>query len=173
VHSLQVTVAGSPAVDLHYRKGYLDPRSDRSKLSTSALSEFVWSPLEANGIGMGAHVQKTGAGIEVALRIDARSIAVQPNGDHWAGELDLLLAQIDDKGKQTATVADTLKLDLDQAAHEKVEREGLLYTRSIQRSTKAAALRVIVRDTATGAMGSLTAPMGCNCLKTLGGSMPH
>jgi len=49
-------------------------------------------------------------------------------------------------------------MEFRQPNYERVQQEGLLYHRLIPRDLKASELRVIVRDAATGALGSITAP---------------
>jgi len=42
--------------------------------------------------------------------------------------------------------------------YDRVQREGLTYHRVLPRNSQATEVRVVVRDTATGALGSVTAP---------------
>ena len=116
------------------------------------------SPLDANGIGLRATVRLTGAGFDLNLRVDPKSIQLDPQGDRWAGKLDLLFVEMDPHGKQIYGVDDTLSMELRQPNYERLQQEGLLYHRLIPRDVKASELRVIVRDAATGALGSITAP---------------
>ena len=136
MHSLKVTLAGHPSAALHYRTGYLDVQTDNPKLSAAALADAVWSPLEANGIGLRAEITQTGAALDLNLYIDPGA----------QGKLDLVLVQLDARGKQTAGLADT-------------SPPLPLYQHKLTLSPKSVALRMIVRDPATGAMGSVTVPL--------------
>ena len=159
-HTLKVKLMEFPHLDLRYRHGYLDqtaPAQDE-KLRRAALADSVVSPLDANGIGLRATVRLTGAGFDLNLRVDPKSIQLDPQGDRWAGKLDLLFVEMDAHGKQVYGVDDTLSMELRQPNYERLQQEGLLYHRLIPRDVKASELRVIVRDTATGALGSITAP---------------
>jgi len=159
-HTLKVKLADFPHMDLRYRRGYLDqtaPAQDE-KLRRAALADSVVSPLDANGIGLRATVRLTGAGFDLNLRVDPKSIQLDPQGDRWAGKLDLLFVEMDAHGKQVYGVDDTLSMEFRQPNYERVQQEGLLYHRLIPRDLKASELRVIVRDAATGALGSITAP---------------
>ena len=159
-HTLKVKLMEFPHLDLRYRHGYLDqtaPAQDE-KLRRAALADSVVSPLDANGIGLRATVRLTGAGFDLNLRVDPKSIQLDPQGDRWAGKLDLLFVEMDPHGKQVYGVDDTLSMEFRQPNYERVQQEGLLYHRLIPRDVKASELRVIVRDTATGALGSITAP---------------
>jgi VWFA-related protein len=159
-HTLKVKLADFPHMDLRYRRGYLDqtaPAQDE-KLRRAALADSVVSPLDANGIGLRATVRLTGAGFDLNLRVDPKSILLDPQGDRWAGKLDLLFVEMDPHGKQIYGVDDTLSMEFRQPNYDRVQQEGLLYHRVVPRDPKASELRVIVRDAATGALGSITAP---------------
>jgi VWFA-related protein len=159
-HTLKVKLTDFPRLNLRYRRGYLDlnapPQDERQR--RAALADSVYSPMDANGIGLRASLRQTAAGIEVTLQVDPKSILLEPNGDHWAGKLDLLFVQKEPHGKQVAGVDDTLSMELSQPNYNRVEQDGLQYRKTIARDSQASELRVVVRDAATGAVGSITAP---------------
>jgi VWFA-related protein len=160
-HNLKVKLVDFPHLDLRYRKGYLDqstPPQDEG-LRRAALRDAVLSPMDANGIGLGANVHETSAGFDVTLRVDPKSILLDPQGDRWAGKLDLLFVEKDAHGAQTYGVDDTMSMDLRQQNYDRVQREGLIYHRVLPRTDKASEIRVVVRDASTGAVGSITAPL--------------
>jgi len=160
-HNLKVKLVDFPHLDLRYRKGYLDqstPPQDEG-LRRAALRDAVLSPMDANGIGLGANVHETSAGFDVTLRVDPKSILLEPQGDRWAGKLDLLFVEKDAHGAQTYGVDDTMSMDLRQQNYDRVQREGLIYHRVLPRTDKASEIRVVVRDASTGAVGSITAPL--------------
>jgi VWFA-related protein len=159
-HKLKVALVDFPHLDLRYRRGYLDqmaPAQDE-KLRRAALADSVVSPLDANGIGLRATVRLTGAGFDLTLRVDPKSISLDPQGDRWVGRLDLLFVEVDPHGKQTYGIDDSLSMELRQQNYDRVQQEGLMYHRVIPGELKASELRVVVRDAATGAIGSITAP---------------
>jgi hypothetical protein len=49
-------------------------------------------------------------------------------------------------------------MELSQPNYDRVQKDGLMYHRVIPRTAQASELRVVVRDAATGALGSVTAP---------------
>jgi len=162
-HNLKVKLADVPGLShlqLRYRKGYLDqktPPQDEG-LRHAALGDAVWSPMDANGIGLLARVKETSGNLEVTLRIDPKSILLDPHGDQWAGKLDLLFVEKDEHGAQTYDLDVTLALDLKKQNYDRLQQEGLIYRRVFPRTGKASEIRVIVRDASTGAVGSVTAP---------------
>src|SRR5580658_398120 len=160
-HNLKVKVVDFPHVDLRYRKGYLDqstPPQDEG-VRRAALHDAVLSPMDANGIGLRAKVHQTGAGFDVTLRVDPKSIMLDPQGDRWVGKLDLLFVEKDAHGVTTNGVDDTLSMDLKQANYERVQQEGLMYHRVLPPAGNPSEVRVVVRDASTGAVGSITAPL--------------
>ena len=160
-HNLKVKLVDFPHLDLRYRKGYVDqstPPQDEG-LRRQALRDAVLSPMDANGIGLRANVHQTSAGFDVTLRVDPKTIQLDPQGDRWAGKLDLLFVEKDAHGAQTYGVDDTLSLELKQQNYDRVEKEGLMYHRVLPGTGQAKEIRVVVRDTSTGAVGSITASL--------------
>jgi VWFA-related protein len=159
-HDLKVKLIDFPHLDLRYRKGYVDqstPPQDEG-LRRAALRDAVLSPMDANGIGLRAQVQETSAGFDLTLRVDPKSILLDPQGDRWAGKLDLLFVEKDKHGAQTYGVDDTLSLELKQQNYDRVQQEGLMYHRVLPKTGQSSEVRVVVRDASTGAVGSVTAP---------------
>jgi VWFA-related protein len=159
-HDLKVKLVDLPHMELRYRTGYLDqstPPQDEG-LRHAALGDAVWSPMDANGIGLRASVQQTSDNLEVTLRVDPKSILLDPQGDRWAGKLDLLFVEKDAHGAQTYDLDVTLSLGLKKQNYDRLQQEGLIYRRVLPRTGMASEVRVIVRDASTGAVGSVTAP---------------
>jgi VWFA-related protein len=160
-HNLKVKLVDFPHLDLRYRKGYLDqstPPQDEG-LRRAALRDAVLSPMDANGVGLRASVRQTSAGYDVTLRVDPKSILLDPQGDRWAGKLDLLFVEKDAHGVQTYGVDDTLSMELKQQNYERVQKEGLMYHRVLPQTGAASEIRVVARDASTGAVGSVTAQL--------------
>jgi VWFA-related protein len=160
-HNLKVKLADFPHLDLRYRKGYVDqstPPQDEG-LRRAALHDAVLSPMDANGIGLRANVHATSAGFDVTLRVDPKSIVLDPQGDRWAGKLDLVFVEKDAHGAQTYGVDDTLSMELKQQNYDRVQQEGLLYHRVLPRTPAGSEMRLVVRDASTGAIGSITASL--------------
>jgi len=158
-HNLKVKLTDFPHLELRYRKGYVDqstPPQDEG-LRRAALRDAVLSPMDANGIGLRAQVKETGGDLDLTLRVDPKSIVLDPQGDRWAGKLDLLFVEKDKHGAQTYGVDDTLSLELRRENYDRVQQEGLMYHRVLPRTGGASEMRVVVRDASTGAVGSVTA----------------
>jgi VWFA-related protein len=161
-HELKLKV-DRPGVNLRYRKGYFDfseqPQDEKTR--QTELRDAVWSPMEASGIGLTVQAQPDASkpkSMNVFVKIDPRGISLQHQGDRWDGRLDLLFVQKDDRGGQYNGVSDTMELRLLQANYEKVSKDGLIYKKTIELASQASALRVVVRDAASGTVGTVTVP---------------
>jgi hypothetical protein len=97
--------------------------------------------------------------LEVTLKVDHSEISLEQQADRWVGRLDVLFVQRDDHGKEFSGVNDTLSLNLHQALYDRMTKEDLVYSKVIPRAAQATMLRLVVRDAASGALGSLTVPL--------------
>ena len=70
----------------------------------------------------------------------------------------MLFVQKDDRGGQFNGLSDTMELQLLQPNYEKVSKEGLVYKKTIEMASQANQLRVVVRDAASGTVGTVTVP---------------
>ena len=163
-HKIEVDTPGRSGVKLRYRKGYFDipekPQDDNSR--RAELQDAVWSPIDASALGISATVRKSAtdpASMDIVLKIDHAAISLQPEQARWLGRLDILLVQRDDQGKEFGGVDDTVSLNLTQDTYNKFVSDDLTYHRVVARAGGAKLLRIVVRDAASGAMGSVTVPL--------------
>ena len=159
-HELKVKLAEFPHAELRYRRGYIDqtaPPQDENRRH-AALGDAVWSPMDANGIGLRAAVERGPNGFDIALRVDPGSILFDPQGDRWAGKVDLLFVQKDAHGNELTGVLDTVSMDLKRPNYDEIQKNGMRYHRVIPPAAGASVLRVIARDASTGAVGSISVP---------------
>ena len=162
-HEIKLSVR-RPGVNLRYRKGYFDlperPQDDKTR--KAELRDAVWSPLDASALGLIVQAVPTGGppnGLDVAIKLERNGIGLEPRGERWLGRLDFLFVQKDDRGREYNGVSDTLELRLLQPNYEKLGRDGLVYRKAVTRALEAKTLRVVVRDAASGSIGSVTIPL--------------
>ena len=164
-HKIEVRLPEHGELKLRYRKGYFDlgERPQNDQVRKAELRAAVWSPLDASALGLVGRVRpapsKPGS-LEVMLKVDHSEISLEEQADRWVGRLDILFVQRDDHGKEFNGVNDTLNLNLHQTLHDRLTKEDLVYNKVIPRATQATVLRLVVRDAASGALGSLTVPLG-------------
>ena len=162
-HKITVRVAGRSDVQIRYRKGYVDESTSASdpKRRTKDLQDAVWSPIDATAVALTAHATSSlpAGSCDLALSIDVRGLSLEQDGSRTAGRFDLGVIQKNQEGEQFDWIEEGLDLQLTPEAYERVLRDGLLYRRRITLNPRATVLRVIVRDTASGNVGSLTIPI--------------
>ena len=161
-HEIKLSVA-RPGVNLRYRKGYFDlaerPQDDKTR--KAELRDAVWSPLDSSALALIVQAVPTGppSALDVAVRIERSGISLEPRGDRWVGRLDVLFVQKDDRGREYQGKSDVLEMNLLQPNYEKLTRDGLIYRKVIERAPQAKTLRVVVRDAASGSIGSVSIPL--------------
>jgi len=152
-----------PDVELHYRRGYFAQPDEPGEAwyREQVLNASLWNPVDATGMRLTVVVtQSPAGGLDLALQIDASDIAFQSNGERRECALDVWLVQLDGQEKQMKTTARTNNLSLDQATFDKVKQvNGLALAEHLNPEPEAALLRVLVRDVASGQLGSLTVPL--------------
>jgi hypothetical protein len=96
--------------------------------------------------------------LNMAVEVEPKSISLEPQGDRWAGRLDILFIQKNDKGQQFDGVDETVSLNLTRENYDKLVQHGFVFRKSVNMSAQAKMVRIIVRDAPSGAMGSVTIP---------------
>ena len=66
--------------------------------------------------------------------------------------------QTDEKGGEDEVRIQTVPVELSQEAYEEAMKQGLIVKKTIQRKQAAIALRVVVRDAASGNLGRVMIP---------------
>jgi VWFA-related protein len=152
-----------PGVDLRYRRGYFAQPDEPGDAwyREQVLNAALWNPVDTTGMRLTVAVTPSAAGgLDLALQIDASDIAFQSNGQKRDCALDVWLVQLDANEKQIKTRARTNNLSLDPATFDKVKQvNGLALAEHLNPEPEATLLRVLVRDVATGKLGSLTVPL--------------
>jgi VWFA-related protein len=152
-----------PGVNVRYRKGYLalGPASQDPKARNDELASAVWSPLDATGLPVNARVdfveKPDPNSVHVLVQVDPSGLTIEAKDGRYVGKVDVIMVQKDDRGAQVGKSSnDTLDLNLKPETYEKVLKQGLAYQKTFPRESSASTLRLVVRDSATGAIGSLT-----------------
>lgn len=160
-HRVKIGV-NRPGVTLRYREGYVDeagsPRVPQTR--KAELDEAFRSPIDANAILLKAALKPAPEGwVNLDLRIDLATLQLLPENDRHSGEFDILVLQRNETGQTFGRVNDTVMMNFREATYRKLIEEGVPYQRTILIDPKATVLRAVVRDAATGNIGSLTIPV--------------
>jgi hypothetical protein len=101
-------------------------------------------------------IRKAAAGrLDLALQLEPRDIALQHKQDKWECRLDIWLVQLDHKEHHLNTDARTNNLALDRLFGAIRERSAVV----VHGDGAEMLLRILVRDVASGALGSVTVPL--------------
>lgn len=161
-HKLDLRV-NRPDAELRYRRGYFAQPDEPSEgwYREQVLNASIWNPIDSTGLRLTVALSgQSAAALDLALQIEAGDIYFQTKGDRQECALDVWFVQLDQRERQIKTSAKTNNLSLDAATFERVKKvNGLALAEVLHPAPEAVLLRVLVRDVATGRIGSLTVPL--------------
>jgi hypothetical protein len=97
----------------------------------------------------------------VRLMVDSSGIGFAQAGEYMKGKLDVFLVQKNDRGNQFNGTDDKIELTLNKDQYAKAMQSGaiILPDRAVPLVPQASQLRIVVRDDASGTLGSVTVPL--------------
>lgn len=147
------------ALELHYRSGYL---ATKAELPISApqrtLAELMEYPIDSTGIGLAAQatheILRTNL-YDVQITVDLHDVTLDRKGGHSIGKLDVAISSPSSEG---TIKAGKVAIDLTDDQLASALDNGLNFVfKGVE--SGASGIRILVRDTATGAAGSLRVPI--------------
>jgi VWFA-related protein len=153
-----------PNADVRARKGYfaLRPADTSAATRDREIREAVWSPLEATELPFDARVDLLSDPpdtVNVFIQLKAGVVALSKDADRWKDTLEAIFVQRDAHDKVLSSAElETLPLSLTEDRFRQASQQGLIFQHRVKREPSAAVLRIIVRDEASGAVGSITVP---------------
>ncbi len=159
-HDLSVKVAKKPetaGAKVLFRKSYLAV----AKPEHAPMGELVADRLDAGGVGVMAVAlsDPNKPGIDaVQVKVDLKDLQFERRVDKWAASFDLALSIESGAGEPKTEVSPT-NISLTDDQLRKGLTAGLIVDNTIPAPDKAATLRVVVQDKATGAAGSVRVPL--------------
>lgn len=107
-----------------------------------------------------ARAQRTGTGkVIAAVQVEGSGIVTEERDGKRIVGLEFALAPMDGQGEKFKSVLDSFTLRLDARGYDLLLRSGVRYRREMRCNRRATVLRIVVRDRASGAMGSVTVPL--------------
>jgi len=151
-----------PGVHLRYRKGYFatpsTPESE-AKLMTAAARD----PFEETQLGLNVQIDAVDAPgpkqVKVEVRIDPDQLHFDLSAGRWNDSVEIEWVELDNYGDHVGHSAKTLTLNYPDEQHDQVLREGLVFKSTIQMVDTCVELRLVARDSGTGAIGSVNVPL--------------
>ncbi|HZV59208.1 MAG TPA: VWA domain-containing protein, partial [Candidatus Eremiobacteraceae bacterium] len=160
-HELKVAL-NVPGAQVRYRKGYFaaaEPEN-READTKAAIDTAVWSPIESTALFLEVRAiplqPAASRALELKIGMDARELWLAKDHERWAGALDIAYAQIGDGDKAISFELKHLNLNLEKKTFDALLQQGMVLTHALKVVPGATVVRVVVRDSTSGAVGSLT-----------------
>jgi VWFA-related protein len=120
-----------------------------------ALAEALKSPFEGTGVLMNVTARAEGPTINIAIELDPTTVTLIADGGAWKGGLDVAIAQTLAGEREHREPDFSLPLSLSTAERDRLLKQGLRLARSIELQPDVQQVRIVVRDAATGMIGSV------------------
>jgi VWFA-related protein len=152
-------------VDVRHRMGYLAAEEVTSSLAgrDAALRAAALSPLDAAAIGLRVATTPlilTGTETLVLdVYVTPRDVVLGKKGAYWEGLLEILFLQSDGEGRQVFNAGFTSRLRYTHEDYFEMQKNGIHLKKHLTVAPQVASLRIVVRDPATGAVGSVAVPV--------------
>lgn len=163
-HEIKVRV-NRPGIEVRARKGYFatsDPPDNDAERKAS-LGAAIWSPIDASSLGIQVRVDPIppadSGRLRVAFALDLHQLLMTESDGRWTGEIDALLLQWSAPSDAPAGEQKHIALNLEKARYEELLKSGVDGTWDVPIKPGATTLKLIVRDTHSGALGSITIPL--------------
>jgi VWFA-related protein len=151
-----------PHVKLFYRQGYFAGKAATAlKERRPELVSALLTPVDEDAVKMTARVVriKGQAKLRVLLNLDPATLSVKEKDGKLNGQVDEFVAELNGNGGMVGKVADTRSFNLPVAKRSSYETHGVTWPIDITLVATAVQLRIVVRDTKSGRLGSLTIPL--------------
>lgn len=154
-----------PGVEIRARGGYYavaKPQASEKEL-IARLEDTALSPLDATAIGIAVHVSRAGEAVPLTLKlaidIDPRDISLLFMQGRWTGGLNLMLLQQSADGTILYKRAQAFDLQFSPEEYGRMQRNGLVIDHATEVRENACRLRIVVHDSRSGALGTVTVPL--------------
>jgi VWFA-related protein len=161
-HRLEVRV-DRPGAEVRSRRSYFasDVHAESEPEREAALQSAAASALNGTAIGVTTNIAsnplKPGAQ-QIEILVDPQDLRFENKDGKWRADFDLILAQQGPDGRRLA--GERSQCVVDRETYAETQSKGLSFRRDIAIQREAASLRVLVRDSVSGAVGSLSIPIG-------------
>lgn len=158
-HPVKVQV-DAPGVELTHRQGYLAEADSAPAWNDDQLRQALDNPLGSSAIHLTAHCARLGDGaVRLTLQVETNDLALPEQQGRRRGELQVVLGERSAGGEVRYQQAN-LRLDFTAAQYAAAREKGIPYWKTWKPAAETRALRVLVRDPATGQTGTLDIPLG-------------
>ena len=162
-HELKLSVKKRGLV-LRYRKGYFalpDP-PDGAAEAHYALQTALWSPVDATTLGIQAMIKAIDLGarkLDLRVNVDASQLRLVEAEGHHKGNVHAIYLQLGPGDVVVAADPLTYAVDVSEKDYQVIVDRGYELKAPLVIRPTTRTLRVLVRDGASGALGSVTIPL--------------
>ena len=155
----------TPGTQLRYRQGYFasPERTDAAEAIDAELRDAAFSPLESTALSLIVAVKSVGdpadRKLELRVALDPKQLLLKIAPNHRQGALDMIFLQNSATGEVAAAEKQHFDVVLDDKQFAYMSTAGLILLRHVTVAPESAQLRVILRDAASGNLGSIAIPV--------------
>ncbi len=155
----------APNAQLRYRKGYfaVPERTDTADEVKLDLEQAAVSPLNSTSLGIVVVGKPAGAlddrNLELRMSLDPKQFLLHDAAGHHTGALDMMFMQNAPNGEVLAAEKQHFEVNFDDQQYTYLSGVGIVLLRHIKVAPQATQIRVIVRDAASGSLGSVSMPV--------------
>ncbi len=164
-HELKVR-ADRPNLQLNYRQGYWARSEGAAEVEArkSDLDSVLLNPIDSTGLGIVARLDVTAgkphSSLNVHLLLDPQALSIAKSAAGWTGKIEELFVELNGAGRQVGRIAGKTQFEVPIARKAKYDVQGMAFSQTMRLAEGATKLLIVVRDTASGRTGSLTASLG-------------
>jgi VWFA-related protein len=163
-HGIRVRVARK-GVTLRYAETYTVEKPAPQRDSAKQMGDAMTRALDMTRLPIFGSATSAGEVLRLEVQIPAAGVTLQPVGETWKVSLDFGLRFLGQDGALVGTAqssAQTVNMILSADKYREVLADGVRISAEMPRPAAATALRVLIRDTATGVIGTTTIPIRVN-----------
>ena len=182
-HALKVKVS-QPGVHLRYRQGYFASREASKTPKTgdqvdTQFNQAIYSPLDSPGLGLKVTLEKVTHKTDtrrnmatnkvvpfhkdralLGINVDMHDIVLPGGSDGGIVQLAMVLAQTGPDGKVLDASRYDMKMRVAASGTQRLQGKGLQMEKWVDLVQGATSLELVVRDPASGNLGSVKIPVG-------------
>jgi VWFA-related protein len=162
-HKLELRVDRAK-LSLSYRKGYVAEKLSGNAATKEAPETELLNPAESTDIGITGTAEVTlgepNPTIHLKVSLDPRGLTLRRQDNGPTIKITRMFAELDARGAVLVEGQDLKEFVVPPESMETVYIEGIHWEQALPLVPAGVKVRVIVRDEATGKVGSLTVPVG-------------
>jgi VWFA-related protein len=163
-HTIKIEVK-RPGAEVRFRKGYFaipDAASDPLR-TEQMMQDAMSSPFQDADLSLTVEAHPGAASgtrqISARIGIDANRLHLKQSGENWTDDIQIIWLQFGPDGKPVSARTQSLSLNLSTEEYSRSQHGDVQITRDVTLRNEAVKLRIVVRDIASGAIGSVDIPL--------------